>query len=91
LGLVSGLRLYAVVFLTGLAGNLDLFVAPAYQGKGLGRSLMATLLSSGDPTLPVTVNASLQALGFYARMGFAAVEAVKTVHGVRFQPMVRQP
>jgi GNAT superfamily N-acetyltransferase len=83
--------------LVGLAGLraprhvFHLFVAPAFQGKGLGRRLLATLLSTGEPTLPVTVNASLPALGFYARMGFVAVEAVKTVHGVRFQPMVRQP
>lgn len=83
--------------LVGLAGMraprhvFHLFVASAFQGQGLGRRLMATLLSSGEPGVPVTVNASVSALGFYERMGFVAVEPVKTSHGVRFQPMLRQP
>lgn len=66
-----------------------LFVADDWQGRGLGQRLFDALVADSDATLPMTVNASLNAQGFYARQGFAPEGAAKAQDGVRFQPMTK--
>ncbi|WP_367253578.1 GNAT family N-acetyltransferase [uncultured Phenylobacterium sp.] len=53
----------------------DFFVEPAFQGRGVGRALMATLVqacrAAGATTL--TVDADPNAEGIYTRLGFRTV------------------
>ena len=53
----------------------DFFVAPAFQGRGVGGALMATLLEAcrvaGAATLMVDADPNAEAI--YARLGFRAV------------------
>jgi GNAT superfamily N-acetyltransferase len=82
--------------LVGVAGVRDwahlyhLFVAEAFQGQGLGRSLWeqikAECLERGNPGR-FTVNSSINAVRVYERFGFAATGPVQTVGGIRFVPM----
>jgi GNAT superfamily N-acetyltransferase len=67
-----------------------LYVAPSFQGRGVGKYLWQTALeqavaagNSGE----FTVNASLNAVPFYKRMGFEATGDVSLAGGLRFQPM----
>ena len=68
-----------------------LFVGPELQGKGIGGELLGIaveLCRTKDPQLrKVTVNSSPNALGAYARMGFAATGGEQNINGVRFIPM----
>lgn len=67
-----------------------LFVAPAWQGRGLARQLWQQMqqaaVESGHGG-GYTVNASLNAVPVYARFGFVPEGEVQRVHGVAYQPM----
>ena len=67
-----------------------LFVAPKYQGSGIGRQLWAAArdaaLVAGNPG-EFTVNASLNAVPVYQRFGFASVGGLQQDNGLIFQPM----
>jgi GNAT superfamily N-acetyltransferase len=67
-----------------------LFVQPQQQGRGIARQLWTQLrtraLAHGWGGI-FTVNASLNAVPVYRRLGFAATAAPQTRHGVRYQPM----
>lgn len=69
---------------------LHLFVAPAFQGRGIGNQLWAAArnaaLASGG-TGEFTVNASLNAVAVYRRFGFETVGALQQANGLIFQPM----
>lgn len=66
-----------------------LFVDPALQRRGVGRSLLARALElwpepgSGQ----VTVNASPNAVDAYARLGFLPSGELQTHNGITFQAM----
>ncbi len=67
-----------------------LFVAPEFQGRGLGRQLWSHArefaLGTGNPG-EFTVNASRNAVVVYERFGFAPVGPEVQQHGVAFVPM----
>lgn len=65
-----------------------LFVAEAWQGRGLGRRLFRAV-TAGDEHLPLTVNSSLAAVGFYTGLGFRPTQALQLRDGIRFLPMQR--
>ena len=64
-----------------------LFVAPEYQGHGCAGQLLHTAAASKELVAPVTVNSSPNAVGFYAKLGFAPDGPPLLRTGVRFQPM----
>ena len=67
-----------------------LYVAPSFQGRGVGQHLWET---ARDQAIKVgnsgefTVNASLNAIPFYERMRFESVGDITLTGGLRFQPM----
>jgi GNAT superfamily N-acetyltransferase len=68
-----------------------LFIAPEFQGKGIGGLLLGKavdLCLITDPQLrEMTVNSSPNALRAYERMGFAPTGGEQVICGVRFIPM----
>lgn len=67
-----------------------LFVAPAWQGRGLARQLwrvMRDAARAAGHRSGFTVNAALNAVPVYGRFGFQAEGAVQRTHGLAFQPM----
>ena len=71
-----------------------LFVAPEFQGKGIGGELLGKaveLCRTTDPQLrEVTVNSSPNALRAYERMGFVSTGGNQVINGVRFVPMKKE-
>jgi GNAT superfamily N-acetyltransferase len=65
-----------------------LFVAEDWQGRGLGLQLFLAV-SAGDEHLPLTVNSSLAAVGFYTRLGFRPTQALQFSDGIHYLPMRR--
>jgi GNAT superfamily N-acetyltransferase len=67
-----------------------LFVAPQFQGRGIGRQLWSAArdaaLVAGNPG-EFTVNASLNAVAVYQRFGFESVGGPMQDNGLVFQPM----
>ena len=67
-----------------------LFVREDAQRRGIAQALWATARAS-HPATTITVNASMNALAFYARLGFRPTTPEQVQHGLRFQPMAWQP
>lgn len=65
-----------------------LFVAEHWQGRGLGLRLFRAV-TEGEEHLPLTVNSSLAAVGFYTRLGLRPVRALQHADGIRFLPKQR--
>lgn len=68
----------------------NLFVAEKYQRRGVGRQLWKTVcrkLPAASEAPVVTVNASLNAVPAYTRMGFVPAGPETRVHGIGFLPM----
>ena len=66
-----------------------LFVAPAWQRRGVGRSLMNSALEQAR-TKVVTVRASLLSVAAYESYGFALAGAVGEIAGLVYQPMEKR-
>ena len=69
-----------------------LFVAPHFQGRGIGQQLwLAAWRAAGSGKTPgaFTVNASLNAVAVYRRFGFETVGEAAQANGLIFQPMQR--
>jgi GNAT superfamily N-acetyltransferase len=67
-----------------------LFVAPAWQGRGLARRLWLTMQAAAIDAGhrgAFTVNAALNAVPVYARFGFEMAGEVQRTQGVAYQPM----
>jgi predicted N-acetyltransferase YhbS len=63
-----------------------LFVAPGWQGKGVGRALMQEMLECARADV-VTVRASLGSVPAYERYGFEVTGEVGEQRGLVYQPM----
>lgn len=66
-----------------------LFVAPGYQGRGVGRALLNALLDCARAEV-VTVRASLGSVGAYQRFGFRVSGPTGEHAGLVYQPMERR-
>lgn len=64
-----------------------LFVASDCQGRGIARQLLRTAGTAGDLVAPITVNASPNAVSFYATLGFVPEGPELLKNGARHQPM----
>jgi ribosomal protein S18 acetylase RimI-like enzyme len=82
----SGRRLGFSVVLTAEGDRVeldDLFVEPDSMGRGVGRLLVADVISraAAVPATGVDVTANPNALGFYERVGFRVTGEVATLFG----------
>ena len=82
----SGRRLGFSVVLAPEGGRVeldDLFVEPDSMGRGVGRLLVADVVSraAAVPASGVDVTANPNALGFYQRVGFRVTGEVATLFG----------
>lgn len=86
----SGSELAGVVAMRDKRHLYHLFVAQAFQGQGLSRSLWATVrkaaLAAGSAG-HFTVNSSLNAVPVYERLGFTPSAPKVETHGIAFLPM----
>jgi GNAT superfamily N-acetyltransferase len=86
----SNNRLAGIVALRDNSHLFHLFVAKAFQGKGLASQLWrvakAEAQQAGNPG-EFTVNSSLNAVPVYERFGFVRQGEVQRMHGIFFQPM----
>lgn len=82
-------KLAGIIALTNLNHVSLLFVDKAYQRRGLASQLfhlmMAYCIQKAVKT--VTVNADINAVSIYQRLGFVAMDAVQERNGIRFIPM----
>lgn len=62
------------------------FVAPRYQGKGIGKRLLSSVLEHARADV-VTVSASLSSVPVYIRCGFECKGGVAELSGLIYQPM----
>ncbi|KGY11172.1 acetyltransferase [Vibrio tubiashii] len=63
-----------------------LFVASSQQGLGLGRTLLNHLIDKTDAR-EISLRSSVNAVGFYNRIGFIATGDEAEFNGIRFVPM----
>ena len=80
-----GADLVGVIALRNNHHLFHLFVASAWQGRGLGRALWRTIQPRRNERY--TVNASRNAVGFYRRLGFLATGPEQQGRGVAWTPM----
>jgi GNAT superfamily N-acetyltransferase len=70
------------------------FVAQAYQGLGIGRRLLETVIQvchTRQPTLAaLTVHATPNAVAIYRRLGFVPTAPEQAERGMRYVPMIRK-
>ncbi|MGQ0710543.1 MAG: GNAT family N-acetyltransferase [Rhodoferax sp.] len=88
----QGARLIGAGALRDHTHVFHLFVAQDQQGLGLGRRLweqLRTVALAQGPVEAFTVNASANAQGFYATLGFVPTAACQQAHGIAFVPMRR--
>jgi len=79
-------RVVGVAELMGGQHVATLFVAPGWQGQGVGRALMAAVLECARGEV-VTVRASLSSVPAYERFGFRIAGEVGEYLGLVYQPM----
>lgn len=84
---VAGPRVVGVLHVHARNHISLLFTAPDHQGRGIARQLLDTAAAAGGLVAPVTVNASPNAVSFYAKVGFAPNGPELLKNGVRHQPM----
>jgi len=79
-------RVVGVAELMGGQHVATLFVAPGWQGQGVGRALMTGLLECARGEV-ITVRASLSSVPAYQRYGFRVSGEVGEYLGLVYQPM----
>ncbi len=70
-----------------------LFVARAFQGRGLARELWeraCNALAQAGELGEFTVNSSVAAVPVYGRFGFEQTSSIVQMHGISFVPMRRK-
>ncbi len=67
-----------------------LYVACEFQRQGIGRRLLDAMRSRAT-RLPLQLKSSINAVEFYQRYGFVAVQPVQTIKDIRFVPMEFHP
>lgn len=69
-----------------------LFIRTSHMGRGIATELVARAEAAcrAAGSRAVTVNSSLNAQGFYRRMGFVANSEPKKYHGFAFAPMEKR-
>ena len=81
-----------VIALQGARKLQYLFVRPRWQGRGIARALWQVArehaLQQQPGTAPFTVNASLNAVTAYKKLGFVTDGAAQEEGGWRWQPML---
>jgi GNAT superfamily N-acetyltransferase len=84
-------QLIGVIALRDNTHIYHMFIAEAFQGKGIGRELWETVKAEAMEAGNVgrfTVNSSLNAVPVYERLGFVPVGQRVEENGVTFQPML---
>jgi GNAT superfamily N-acetyltransferase len=92
LGCFENKRLAGVLAMVAPGHISLLFVAKAYQRKGIARDLtneMVRCISQMTETQELTVNSSPYALPVYQKLGFVPAGPEQTLNGMRFTPMKR--
>ncbi|WP_394209463.1 GNAT family N-acetyltransferase [Enterovibrio calviensis] len=64
-----------------------LYVKTEYHGFGVARRLVEEMKAASGAAL-VRVKASIYALGFYKKVGFAPISDELSINGIRYVPMV---
>ena len=63
-----------------------LYVSPEHQGVGIGRALMNCVREQVHEKT-IYLRASINAVGFYKRLGFMALDTEQNDKGIRYVPM----
>lgn len=90
---LDGEQIVALIAMRDRTHVFHLFVAKAYQQRGLAMQLWQTVVQ--QTALPsgcyYTVNAAIKSVGFYERLGFRRVADEVRMHGICFVPMTLLP
>ncbi|EKO3793775.1 GNAT family N-acetyltransferase [Vibrio metschnikovii] len=65
----------------------QLYVSSKYQNQGVGRGLIAEMLKRSGAS-SIELKASVNAIGFYERLGFQSVGTEQVKNGIRYVPML---
>ena len=65
----------------------QLYVKSQYQGFGVGKKLVVEMQNNCGSDL-IQLKASVNAIGFYTKLGFVATSRELTKNGIRYVPMV---
>lgn len=65
----------------------QLYVCSTSQGKGIGTGLIREMQKRSG-ALSIELKASVNAVGFYKRLGFQPIDSEQVKNGIRYQPMV---
>ncbi|EGQ9065003.1 GNAT family N-acetyltransferase [Vibrio parahaemolyticus] len=65
----------------------QLYVSSKYQKQGVGRGLITEMLKRSGAS-SIELKASVNAVGFYQRLGFQSVDIEQVKNGIRYVPML---
>ncbi|ELH8889890.1 GNAT family N-acetyltransferase [Vibrio cholerae] len=65
----------------------QLYVSSKYQNQGVGRGLITEMLKRSGAS-SIELKASVNAVGFYERLGFQSVGTEQVKNGIRYVPML---
>lgn len=85
-----GETLVGVAAVRGNSHLYHLFVSARFQRRGIAKTLWTQLRDAAieaGSTGDFTVNASINAIAVYSRLGFVAMDEVQHKNGLQFQPM----
>lgn len=65
----------------------QLYVCSSSQGKGIGTGLIREMQKRSGAS-SIELKASVNAVGFYKRLGFQSIDSEQVKNGIRYLPMV---
>ncbi|HGZ7401096.1 GNAT family N-acetyltransferase [Vibrio diabolicus] len=65
----------------------QLYVSSKYQNQGVGRGLITEMLKRSGAS-SIELKASVNAVGFYERLGFQSLGTEQVKNGIRYVPML---